>query len=314
MKKQELALKNLILKVRVGSHLYGTSTPESDEDFVGIFVADAEHLLGLKSIKNGEVDLGVKSKDSEGKNTKDAIDFKAYTLEKFASLALENNPNILEILFVNPANVLFANDLGYKLLNLRYEFLSKNIKHRFLGYAFSQKHKMVIKLENYEKLLEAIDYLDHSTDEQFLLDIKQHPLFVRKKDHVTIGDVNMPVTVTIKKAKKMLAARLGKFGSRQELVSKYGYDVKFASHLIRLLKEGQELLSTGDLKFPLQYGDLLRDIRAGKFSMDDVLSLADIIESEVGFLYDVTGLPHYPNRELIEKFVIETHKSYILED
>ena len=312
MKEQELALKNLILKVRVGSHLYGTSTPESDEDFVGIFVPDAEYLLGLKSIEKGEVDLGVKSKNAEGKNTKDAVDFKAYTLEKFAKLALDNNPNILETLFVNPDNIMFANDVGYKLLNLRYEFLSKRIKHRFLGYAFSQKHKMVIKLENYEKLVEAIDYIDHNTDKQFLLDIEHHPIFVRKKDHVTIGDVNMPVTVTIKKAKKMLAARLDKFGSRQELVSKYGYDTKFASHLIRLLKEGQELLLTGDLKFPLRSRYLLSDIRYGKYSMSEVLSLSDVIEKEVENLYDTTKLSHSPNRELIEKFVIDTHRSYIL--
>jgi hypothetical protein len=312
MKEQELALKNLILKVRVGSHLYGTNTPESDEDFVGIFVPSVEYLLGLNRIE--EVDLGVKSKDAKGKNTKDAVDFKAYTLEKFACLALDNNPNILEILFVNPANVLFANDLGHKLLNLRYEFLSTRIKQRFLGYAFSQKHKMVIKLENYEKLVEAIDYIDHSTDKQFLLDIEHHPIFVRKKDHVTIGDVNMPVTVTVKKAKKMLAARLAKFGSRQELVSKYGYDVKFAMNLIRLLKEGQELLSTGDLKFPLQSRYLLRDIRYGKYSMNEVLSLADVIEKEVEGLYDTTKLPHSTNRKLVEKFVIDTHKEYILED
>lgn len=312
MKERELALKNLILKVRTGSHLYGTSTPESDEDFVGIFVPDAEYLLGLKRVE--EVDLGVVSKNAEGKNTKDAVDFKAYTLEKFARLALDNNPNILEILFVNPANVLFANDIGYRLLNMRHEFLSTNIKHRFLGYAFSQKHKMVIKLENYEKLVEAIDYIDHSTDKQFLLDIEHHPIFVRKKDHVTIGDVNMPVTVTIKKAKKMLAARLDKFGSRQELVSKYGYDVKFAMNLIRLLKEGQELLLTGDLKFPLQSRYLLRDIRHGKYSMSEVLDMANGVEKEVEGLYDTTKLLHSPNRKLVEKFVIDTHKEYVMED
>jgi hypothetical protein len=310
MKEQKLALKNLILKVKVGSHLYGTNTPESDEDFVGIFVPNAEYLLGLKRIE--EVDLGVKSKDAEGKNTKDAIDFKAYTLENFASLALQNNPNILEILFVNPANVIFADDIGYRLLNLRHEFLSKRIKNRFLGYAFSQKHKMVIKLENYEKLLEAIDYIDHSTDKQFLLDIEHHPVFVRKKDHVTVGDMNMPITVTTKKARKLLGDRLAKFGSRQELVSKYGFDTKFASNLIRLLKEGQELLSTGDLKFPLRGRQLLRNIRAGRLSMQEVLDMADDIEKEVGGLYETTKLPHSPNRELIEKFVIETHRSYIL--
>jgi hypothetical protein len=312
MKEQELALKNLILKVRVGSHLYGTSTPESDEDFVGIFVPSAEYLLGLRRIE--EVDLGIKSKDVEGKNTKDAVDYKAYTLERFASLALQNNPNILEILFVNPENILFINETGQQLLDLRHEFLSTRIKHRFLGYAFSQKHKMIIKLENYEKLLEAVDYIDNHMDKQFLLDIEHHPIFVRKADHVTVGDMNMPITVTTKKARKLLSDRLAKFGSRQELVSKYGYDTKFASHLIRLLKEGVELLSTGDLKFPLVWKGLLKDIRYGKYSMNDVLSMADVIEKEVEGLAETTELPTKSNWKLVEKFVIETHKKYIMED
>jgi hypothetical protein len=312
MKEQELALKNLILKVRVGSHLYGTSTPESDEDFVGIFVPSAEYLLGLRRIE--EVDLGIKSKDVEGKNTKDAVDYKAYTLERFASLALQNNPNILEILFVNPENILFINETGQQLLDLRHEFLSTRIKHRFLGYAFSQKHKMIIKLENYEKLLEAVDYIDNHMDKQFLLDIEHHPIFVRKEDHVTVGDMNMPITVTTKKARKLLSDRLAKFGSRQELVSKYGYDTKFASHLIRLLKEGVELLSTGDLKFPLVWKGLLKDIRYGKYSMNDVLSMADVIEKEVEGLAETTELPTKSNWKLVEKFVIETHKKYIMED
>lgn len=312
MEERELALKNLILKVRVGSHLYGTSTPESDEDFVGVFVPSANYLLGLNRVE--EVDLGVKSKDVEGKNTKDAIDFKVYSLEKFTRLALDNNPNILEILFVNPENILFVNETGQKLLDLRYSFLSKSIKHKFLGYAFSQKHKMVIKLESYEKLLEAIEYIDRHTDKQFLLDIEHHPIFARKKDHVRVGDVNMPITVTTKKAKKMLVDRLAKFGSRQELVSKYGYDTKFASHLIRLLKEGQELLATADLRFPLYSKDLLREIRAGKYSMDEVMSLANFIESFVEDLYDKTTLPHRPDRKAVEQFVIETHKKYIMED
>lgn len=312
MEERELVLKNLILKARIGSHLYGTNVPESDEDLVGIFVPPAEYLLGLKRVE--EVDLSVKSKDDTGKNTAEALDFKVYTLEKFARLALDNNPNILEILFVNDENILFVNNVGKELLSLKKEFLSKNIKNRFLGYAFSQKHKMVIKLENYEKIIEALDYLEHNSDKQFLLDIEHHPIFIRKKDHISIGDVNMPITVTTKKAKKVLSDRLARFGSRQELVSKYGFDTKFASHLIRLLKEGQELLQTCDLQFPLVCRDLLKNIRYGKYSLNDVLALADIIEMEIGDLYKSTELPNKPNRKLVEQFVIEIHKKYIMEN
>jgi len=316
MEKRELVLKNLILKVRFGSHLYGTNTPESDEDFMGIFVPDAEHLIGLDKLD--EVDMSVKSKDVFGKNTKDALDFKIFSLEKFVRLALDNNPNIIDILFVNEENIVFINDVGKQLLDLRYEFLSKNIKQRFIGYARSQKHKMVIKLDNFEKITEAYNYISEKSDRfKFLLELMEsthHPLFVKNKDYVIIGDINIPITSTIKKVKTILYGRISKFGSRKELVTEYGFDTKFASHMIRLLKEGQELLETGDLKFPLQSRELLKDIRYGKYTMNDVLALSDIIEREIEDLYKISTILDEPNRKVANYFVIDTHRKYILED
>ena len=58
------AESNRILEIRSGSHLYGTNTPESDEDFVGIFMPPKEYVYGLKSVE--EVDLGVISKRADG--------------------------------------------------------------------------------------------------------------------------------------------------------------------------------------------------------------------------------------------------------
>lgn len=307
MKEQELAKERSILKVRVGSHLYGTNTPTSDEDFVGIFIPTAEYLLGLKHIE--EVDAGVKDKDESGKNTADAVDCKYYTLEKFARLALDNNPNILEILFVPREHIVDINSVGGALLWIRKRFLSKNLKHRFLGYAFSQKHKMVIKLDNYEVLCEAQKYLE-ACDREYLVEVVEvdhHPLFVKKKDYATIGDINIPLASTIKKAKSFVDNRLNQFGSRQELVTKFGYDTKFASHLIRLIVEGIELLSTGDLVFPLKEAELLRDIRNGKYSLDEVLKMADVYEKEIENLYESSSLPHSPDFEGVQQFVLASH-------
>jgi predicted nucleotidyltransferase len=38
-----------------------------------------------------------------GKNASDAVDFKMYELRNYVKLALQNNPNILELLFTNQA-------------------------------------------------------------------------------------------------------------------------------------------------------------------------------------------------------------------
>jgi hypothetical protein len=288
--------------------------PTSDEDFVGIFIPTADYLLGLKRIE--EVDADIKDKNDAGKNTADAIDCKFYTLEKFARLALDNNPNILEILFAPEENIVWIKEPGIQLLSLKKSFLSKNLKHRFLGYAFSQKHKMVIKLENYEVLYEAQRYLENCSRNHIVevVEIDHHPLFIKKKDHVSVGDINMPVTATVKKAKAFIDSRLGQFGSRQELVTKYGYDTKFASHLIRLIVEGIELLSTGDLIFPLKEAPLLKDIRQGKYSMDDVLKMAEEYERAIEVLYESSSLSHSSDFETVQNFVVNTHLNALFQD
>lgn len=145
-----------------------------------------------------------------------------------------------------------------ELQKLAPSFVSKNVKHRFLGYAFSQKHKMTIKMENYEILKEVCEFLNMSP-EKYMLEVPKHPLIHREKsgNFFRIGDLNIPVTTHVSKAVNILEGRLKKFSNRKELLEKYNFDTKFASHLIRLLLEGKELLETGKLVFPLSYAGLL---------------------------------------------------------
>ena len=100
MQKQELFEKcKIILETKVGSHLYGSNTEDSDVDFCGIFIPPKEYYLGFHSIK--EIDLSVIDKLDTGKNSKDAVDRKLYELRHFCQLALQGNPNIIEVLFSN---------------------------------------------------------------------------------------------------------------------------------------------------------------------------------------------------------------------
>lgn len=59
--------------------------------------------------------------------------------------------------------------------------------------------------------------------------------------------------------------------SRPDLVKAYGFDTKFAMHIIRLLVECEELMRTGSLTLPSPEKDLLIDIRTGKHTEDWVI-------------------------------------------
>lgn len=306
---------NIILKLRTGSQLYGTATPESDEDFIEIGIPKAQYILGMNTVEL--VDIGEKSKLSSGKNAPDAIDSTIFTLTKFCKLALDGNPNVLELLFVNEQNKVSSTELGEELLSLRDKFISQLIIHRFAGYAFSQRHKMVIKLENYTTLkagLHALETIDVETEGRFLIEWLQTnsiPEIKDKRDHFSIGDLNIPKNTTIKQAKRYIQQRLEMFGNRKELVSDHGYDVKFAMHYLRLLLECEELMITGNLIFPLKAVDLLKSVRAGEFNIDEVIKFGEYLEKKIEGLKSTTNLPHKPNFKAVNEYVIKTNYKII---
>jgi len=68
----------------------------------------------------------------------------------------------------------------------------------------------------------------------------------------------------------------GKLGSRRkELVKRFGYDVKNASHLIRLLKMGIEVLSTGEITVKRPDNNMLLSIKRGEWKLEKVIKYAD---------------------------------------
>lgn len=94
--------------------------------------------------------------------------------------------------------------------------------------------------------------------------------------------------------------------TRPELIDKYGYDVKYASHLLRLGFQGIEMARERRLTLPMT--DLPRDyiigVRRGRYGLKSVLRTADELERELEKL--IPTMPPEPDKE-IEKWMIEAH-------
>ncbi len=309
----EIANNNKILEIKVGSHLYGTNTPKSDEDFSGVFLPTKEFIFGFRKVE--EVNLSITDKDEAGKNTEHAVDRKLYEFRKFVKLALDNNPNIIEQVFVNEANIVYINEVGRALLAKRHRFPHKGLLQKFKGYAFSQKHKMVIRSDKFHQLDNALKYLkDYAKPKELLIEFKDKrlPFITFNKDYCVIGDLNLQKGIYVKKALNMIEERISKVGNRKNLITKYGFDTKFASNLIRLLIEGNELMSTGEIIFPLSSKDLLLDIKQGKWTIKEVLDYAEQLESEMESVAKKSDLPNKPRFDEIEKFTIELLENHLL--
>jgi len=111
----------LVSKFITGSRLYGTNTPESDTDIRGVFIAPKEYYFGFKIIEQ--------CRSSEA-------DTELLEIRKFMMLCANNNPNIIEFLFV-PVLIETSPEWN-KIIENRSSFVSKKVKHTFMGYAFSQ--------------------------------------------------------------------------------------------------------------------------------------------------------------------------------
>ena len=93
---------------------------------------------------------------------------------------------------------------------------------------------------------------------------------------------------------------------RAELEAKYGFDLKHATQLVRLLKLGKEIMETGKVQVKRTHDrEELMAIKTGAWSYDDLISYADRIEDEVKLAYQNSKLPNQPNIKLLDRLCIE---------
>jgi uncharacterized protein len=151
-----------IILAPTGSYAYGTNTEESDKDFKGVCIPPIDYYLGLESFNEYNNSGG-----KNFKNTKDDVDVNIIHINKFVKDAMQGVPNNIEILFVRREDYLKITSLGQKLIDNRHLFLSKQIKNKFGGYAYSQIQKLKNKKSNGTGRQDLID--KHGYDTKFFM-------------------------------------------------------------------------------------------------------------------------------------------------
>lgn len=97
---------------------------------------------------------------------------------------------------------------------------------------------------------------------------------------------------------------------RPELEEMYGFDTKYAMHMLRLGLQGVELLTTGRLSLPMREPDrsYLRDVRLGKVSEQACLTRAGELEQELSNLATTSPLPDEPDESRVSDWVINAYR------
>lgn len=124
-----------------GSHAYALNTPESDIDLRGIVVEPIDYVVGIaKSFEQAE---NVDFSSITGLDKELCKDTTIFGLRKFAKLAMDANPNALEILFVEEEDrYIWKNTAAELLLDNRDLFLSKKAYNCFTGYSRGQFRRL----------------------------------------------------------------------------------------------------------------------------------------------------------------------------
>lgn len=238
--------------VLMGSEAYGVAIDKSDRDVYGfcipnkdiIFPHLAGEILGFgKQINRFEQ---FQQHHVEDKETKNMYDLSIYNIVRYFQLVSENNPNMIDSLFVPQRCVLHITRVGHMVRDSRKMFLHKGCYHKFRGYSFSQLHK---------------------------------------------ADVKVPI------------------GKRKEGVEEFGVDLKFLYHVVRLLNECEQILESGDIELERDR-EMLKEIRRGGWTLDQVKDYFTSKERYLGELYEKSTLPYGPDEDKIKTLLLNCLEEY----
>jgi predicted nucleotidyltransferase len=107
---------------------------------------------------------------------------------------------------------------------------------------------------------------------------------------------------------KLLGRRSG--AGRPELIERYGFDAKFAMHMVRLGVQGVELLETGRITLPMPEPWLswCRALRRGERSEHEALEAAAELELRLRALETTSPLPPAPDRARLDAWLVATYR------
>ena len=192
-------------------------------------------------------------------------------------------------------------------------FLSKKIKHTFTGYAFSQLKALQRHREWFlnppSKKPERKDFglSDSPSASMAWINSLKDTLNYNLLRPDIVDEVRREREYREEKRKwdNFVQWQTNRNPSRKASEEKFGYDGKYASHIFRLMIEGRDLLLNGFITFPLHESKWLLDIKNGKYTYEEIISMADELEKDFEGWYEQSTLPKSPNINALKKLYFE---------
>jgi predicted nucleotidyltransferase len=102
--------------------------------------------------------------------------------------------------------------------------------------------------------------------------------------------------------------------NRPELVEKFGFDVKFAGHALRLGIQGVELMSEGRIHLPMrqEHRDRIQAIKTGQVPHDEVLAEIREWEERLRFVlaHPTGAVSKLPDLVVVSGWMVRAHRAW----
>ena len=310
-----------IVKMVFGSHLYGTSTPESDKDFKGVFLPTREQLLLGKIPRS--VNESTK-KDNSAKNTSEDIDLEMYSLHYFIHLACEGETVALDMLHAPKSMIIETSPIWDEIVLNRQRFYTKNLK-AFIGYARRQASKYGIKGSRLNDAQKVLDYLELYQKSVGIIKsiwddlpigehIFKYPPNENNERMYEVCGRKIGEKVTFQYAYNTVKKFVDNYGDRaRKAAANEGIDWKAVSHAFRAAYQVKQILTENTITFPLKEAKLLLEIKQGKLNYQTfVAPELDGLISEVEILSEKSNLPEKVDRNFWNNFIMDALEYHII--
>jgi predicted nucleotidyltransferase len=281
-------MRNLV-RIKFGSHLYGTSTPASDLDFKSVYMPDARAIL-LQRVK-GSISAKREKADGE-KNYAGEVDEESFSLQRYLGLMAEGQTVATDVFFAPEWSMTEPpTDEWREIVANRHRLITRK-SAAFVGYCRQQANKYGIKGSRVAAARKALATLEASierhgttaklgviaesiketvTSTEHMAIVPIEHISGAMMDHWEICGRKLSYSASIKNARDIIAALVKDYGARAlQAESQQGVDWKALSHAVRVARLAIEMLTTGVVTFPLPDAAHILAIKRGELPYQEV--------------------------------------------
>jgi hypothetical protein len=322
-----------LIEIKYGSHLYGTTTIDSDLDIKGIFIPSARDII-LQKIP--PIISQIRMKSHGEKNTANDIDYELYNPQKYLSLLAQGQMVALDMLFAPDFAMLKPPHPKWNAVKaIAPKILTKQAAS-FVNYCKQQANKYSVKgtrIAAARHTFEVLIQLEERYGPSEKLSIAENDLRLLAKNNkfIFVGQITLVngseelylelcgkkalFNASIKSARLIAQKIIDEYGQRAcEAERNEGVDWKALLHAVRVGRQALEFFKYQHITFPRPEATHLLAIKQGKIAFQQVSEEIEQLVIDVEAAAQRSNLPETYDQQLIDDFIEQLYLGQVLKE